>query len=135
MPIISEMRCQPVISTVTGRQLGDLPNHDPAAAAWRGEGRQRGLRSNPDLTGAGGAAELLDAVGVHGGTEASGPQITAARRERVRSLDPDIARVKCEGVAALDAVPLEALEEELRRPLAPKPRQLGCIQCRHSIQC
>ena len=60
------------------------------------------------------AAELLYAVGVHGGTEASGPQIAAARAERVRSLDPDIAGVEREGVAALDAVPLEALQKELR---------------------
>ena len=31
------------------------------------------------------------------------PQIAAARAERVRSLDPDIARVECEGIAAFDA--------------------------------
>jgi hypothetical protein len=31
---------------------------------------------------------------------------------RVRSLDPDIARVELEGVAAFDAVPLEALAPE-----------------------
>jgi len=61
-----------------------------------------------------GAAELLYAVGVHGRTAASGPQIAAARAERVRSLDPDIARVEREGVAAFDAVPLEALQKELR---------------------
>jgi hypothetical protein len=34
--------------------------------------------------------------------------------ERVRSLDPDIARVEREGVAAFDAVPLKGLQEELR---------------------
>src|SRR3954453_21423678 len=88
--------------------------HDPAAAAWRGECRQRGLCPNPDLPGAGRAAELLYAVGVHGGAAAPGPQIAAARAERVRSLDPDIAGVEREGVAAFDAVPLEALQEELR---------------------
>src|SRR5439155_3699431 len=42
------------------------------------------------------------------------PQIAAARAERVRSLDPDIARVEREGIAAFDAVPLEGLQEELR---------------------
>src|SRR4029079_3874359 len=66
------------------------------------------------LPGAGGAAELLDAVGVHGGTEAPGPQIAAARTERVRSLDPYIAGVERQGIAAFDAVPLEALQKELR---------------------
>src|ERR1700728_3418792 len=88
--------------------------HDPAAAAGRGEGRERGLGANRDLAGAGGAAELLDAVGVHGGAEAAGPQIAAARAERVRSLDPDVAGIERKGVAAFDAVPLEGLEEELR---------------------
>jgi hypothetical protein len=44
------------------------------------------------------AAELLDAVGVHRRTGAPVPQIAAARAERVRSLDPDIARVEREGV-------------------------------------
>jgi len=32
----------------------------------------------------------------------------------VRSLDPDIARIEREGIAAFDAVPLEGLQEELR---------------------
>jgi hypothetical protein len=32
----------------------------------------------------------------------------------VRSLDPDIPRVERERIAALDAVPLEGLQEELR---------------------
>ena len=36
----------------------------------------------------------------------------------MRSLDPDIARVEREGIAAFDAVSLEALEEKLRH---------GCI--------
>ena len=68
--------------------------HDPAAIAWRGECRQRGLCPNPDLPCASRAAELLDAVGVHGRTGAPVPQIAAARAERVRSLDRDIARVE-----------------------------------------
>src|SRR5207244_6059271 len=88
--------------------------HGPAATAWRGECRQRSLCPNPDLPGAGRAAELLYAVGVHGRTGAPVPQIAAARAERVRSLDPDVARVEREGVAAFDAVPLEGLQEELR---------------------
>src|SRR5207248_6223006 len=105
-------------------RAGDLPchrpsdrvvaEHDPAAAAWRGEGRQRGLRPNPDLPGAGRAAELLYAVGVHGAAAAPRAQIAADRAERVRALDPDIAGVEREGIAAFDAVPLEGLQEELR---------------------
>ena len=35
------------------------------------------------------------------------PKLPPARAKRVRSLDPDIARVKREGIAAPDAVPLE----------------------------
>src|SRR5438477_1382929 len=88
--------------------------HNPAAAAWSGEGRQRSLCPNPDLPCAGRAAELLYAVGVHGRAGAPVPQIAAARAERVRSLDPDIAGVEREGVAPFDAVPLEGLQEELR---------------------
>src|SRR5262249_52955958 len=88
--------------------------HDPAAVAWRSERRERRLRPHPDLPCAGRAAELLDAVGVHGRAGAPVPQIAAARAERVRSLDPDIAGVEREGIAALDAVPLEALQKELR---------------------
>jgi hypothetical protein len=37
----------------------------------------------------------------------------------VRSLNPDIARVEREGIAAFDAVPLERRRERLRRPAAP----------------
>src|ERR1051325_6047469 len=88
--------------------------HDPAAAARRSERRERRLGPNRDLAAAGRAAELLDAVGVHSGTAAPSPQIAAARAERVRPLDADIAIVEPESVAALDAVPLEALQEELR---------------------
>jgi hypothetical protein len=65
-------RREPVISIVTGRQLGYLPNM-PVAAAWRGECRQRGLCPNPDLPLASPAAELLDAVDVHGRTRAPVP--------------------------------------------------------------
>src|ERR1051325_10016530 len=79
-----------------------------------GECGERGLSSNRHLAGAGGAAELLDAVGVHRGAAAAGAEIAARRTERVRPLDPDIAGIEREGIAALDAVPLEALQEELR---------------------
>src|ERR1700757_4553674 len=72
------------------------------------------LPEPPDLPCASRAAELLYAVGVHGRTGAPVPQIAAARAEWVRSLDPEIAGVEREGVAAFDAVPLEALQEELR---------------------
>src|SRR5205823_13248827 len=82
--------------------------------AWRGECRQRSLCPNPDLVCDSRAAELLYAVGVHGGAGAAVPQIAAARRQRVRSLDPDIAGVELEGVAAFDVVPLEALQKDLR---------------------
>src|ERR1700751_4109154 len=91
-----------------------FPEHDPPATAWCGECPQRGLCRNPALRRASRAAELLDAVGVHGRTGAPVPQIAAARTQRVRSLDPDIARVEREGIAAFDTVPLEALQEELR---------------------
>ena len=43
----------------------------------------------------------------------------------MRSLDPDIARVEREGIAAFDAVPLEGLQEELRHPVAPEPRRFA----------
>jgi hypothetical protein len=69
--------------------------HPPTA--WRGECPQRGLCPNPDLPRACRAAELLYAVSVHGRTGAPIPQIAAAQAERVRSLDPDIARVEREG--------------------------------------
>src|ERR1700751_3260996 len=88
--------------------------HDPAAAAGGCECRQRSLCPNPALPCASRAAELLYAVGVHGRAAAPGSQIAAARAERVRSLDPDIAGVERKGIAAFDAVPLEALPEELR---------------------
>src|SRR5579872_901345 len=95
-----------------------LSEHDPAAAAWRGECPQRGFCPNRDLPCARRTAELLDAVGVHGRASPSVPQIAAARAKRMRSLHPDVARVECEGIATFDAVPLEALKEELRH---------GCI--------
>jgi hypothetical protein len=101
--------------------------HDPAAAAWRGEGRQRSLCPNPDLPGASRAAELLYAVGVHGRTGAPVPQIAAARTERVRSLDPDVAGVEREGIAAFDAVPLEALAPTLPSPASGGGLGRGCI--------
>jgi hypothetical protein len=42
------------------------------------------------------------------------PKLPPLEQNGVRSLDPDIARVEREGIAAFDAVPLEGLQEELR---------------------
>src|SRR5690349_12551345 len=95
-----------------------FPEHDPPPTAWRGECPQRGLCPNTDLPCASRAAELLYAVGVHCRTRPPVPQIAAAGAQRMRSLDPDIASVEPEGIAAFDAVPLERLQEELRH---------GCI--------
>jgi hypothetical protein len=101
--------------------------HDPAATAWGGECRQRSLCPNRDLSCAARAAELLDAVGVHGRTGAPVPQIAAARAERVRSLDPDIACVEREGIAAFDAVPPEGLAPTLPSPASGGGLGRGCI--------
>ena len=49
-----------------------------------------------------------------------GPQVVAARRERVRSLDPEIAGVERKGIAAFEAVPLEGLA-----PTPPSPARGG----------
>src|SRR6476661_9403313 len=91
-----------------------LPKHDPPAARRCGERRERRFRAHLDLTFAGGSAQLLDAVGVHRTPHAAIPEIAAARTERVRTFDADIAGVELQCVAALDAVPLERLEVELR---------------------
>ena len=111
-------RREPVISSVTGRQLGCLPNMIQPPLLGVVNAASAVSAPNLDLPGAGRAAELLYAVGVHGRTGAPVPQIAAARRERVRSLDPDIAGVEREGIAAFDAVPPEGLQEGLRH---------GCI--------
>ena len=42
------------------------------------------------------------------------PRLPPLEAERVRSFDPDIAGIERKGVAALDAAPLESLQEELR---------------------
>jgi hypothetical protein len=110
-------RREPVISSVIGRQLGDLPNmiQPPLLGVVNAASS---LCPNLDLPGAGRAAELLDAVGVHGRTAAPVPQIVAARRERVRSLDPDIASIEREGIAAFDAASVGACAR-------PRARRLG----------
>src|SRR5262249_38087137 len=92
--------------------------HDPPPTAWRGECPQRSFGPNLDLPCASRAAELLDAIGVHGRPRPPVPQIAAARAERVRTFNPDIVRVERERIAAFDTVPLEGLQEELRH---------GCI--------
>jgi len=42
------------------------------------------------------------------------PKLPPLEENGVRSLDPDIAHVEREGIAAFDAVPLEGLQVELR---------------------
>src|SRR5437870_5297916 len=90
-----------------------LAEHDPAAARRCGERRECRLGPYRHLTLAGGAAELLDAIGVHGGARSPVAQVAAARAERMRTLDTDVSAVKREGVAAFHAVPLERLQVEL----------------------
>src|SRR2546425_7834488 len=90
-----------------------LPEHDPAAAAGRGERRERGLGPYLDLPRASGAPELFDAISVHSSAGAPVPQIATAGAEGMRALDSDIAGVKREGLAALHAVPLKSFQEEL----------------------
>src|SRR5262252_6206044 len=80
---------------------GILPKHDPAAVARRGERRERRLGPDRDLPRAGGAPELFDAIGVHGGAGASVPEITTAGAKGMRPLDSDITSVKREGITAL----------------------------------
>jgi hypothetical protein len=82
-------------------QLGDLPN-----------------MIHPPLLGVVNAPSAVSTRTLTCRAGAPVPQIAAARAERVRSLDPDIARVEPKGIAAFDAVPLERLQEELRH---------GCI--------
>ena len=128
LSLVAEIQTEALPSRLSARVF---PEHNPPPTAWRGACPQRGLCPNLDLPSASRAAELLDAVGAHGRTGAPVPQIAAARAERVRSfmgtlpranlsreVDPDIARAEREGIAAIDAVPLEGLREELRH---------GCI--------
>ena len=75
-------RREPVISSVTGRQLGDLPNMIQPPLLGVVNAASAVSARTLDLAGAGRAAELLDAVGVHGRTGAPAPQIGAARAER-----------------------------------------------------
>ncbi len=114
-------RREPVVSSVAGRQLACFPNM--IQPPLLGVVKAASAVAHPDLAGAGGAAELLYAVGVHRGAAAPGPQIAAARTERVRSLDPDVAPVEREGVAAFDAVPLEGLA-----PTLTLPRERGRVR-------
>ena len=48
------------------------------------------------------------------------PRLPPLEAERVRSLDPDIARVEREGIAAFDAVPLAGLAPPFPPPQAGK---------------
>ena len=120
------LACNPDFKVSHYPSARGFAEHDPAATAWSGECRQRGLGPNRDLACASRAAELLYAVGVHGRTGAPVPQIAAARAERVRSFDPDIARVEREGIVALDAVPLEGLAPTLPSPASGGGLGRGC---------
>src|SRR5262245_34961632 len=91
-----------------------LADHYPPAVRRRGERGERGLGAHGYLPGAGGAAKLLDAVGVHRAPRAAVAQVAAARAEGVRTLHADVAGVELEGVAALHPVPLERFQVELR---------------------
>jgi hypothetical protein len=109
-------RREPAISSVTGRQLGFLPNmiQPPLLgvvnAASAVSARALTCRA-PAVPRSCSMLSVYMAVRVH-----PFPKIAAARRERVRSLDLDIARVVREGIAAFDAVPLEGLAPTLPSP-------------------
>src|SRR5215212_10293078 len=85
-----------------------LAEHDPAAARRRGERRKRGLGADGHLPLAGRAAQLFDAVGVHGAAYAARSQVAAAGAEGMRPLDADIVCIEREGVSALHPVPLKS---------------------------
>jgi hypothetical protein len=107
-------RREPAISSVKGRQVGFLPNmiQPPLLgvvnAASAVSARTLTWRA-PAVPRSCSMLSVYMAVRVR-----PVPQIAAARAERVRPLDPDIARVEREGIAAFDAAPLEGLQEELR---------------------
>src|SRR5262245_60322790 len=91
-----------------------LAKHDPAAVRRRRERGKRRLRTHLHLTLAGLTAQLLDAVGIHRRTHASGAEVAAARAERMRAVHADVAGVELQRVTALYPVPLERFEVELR---------------------
>src|SRR5262245_43961771 len=68
-----------LMSLATDGSARVLAEHDPPAAGRRGERRQCGLGPHRHLALAGGAAELLDAVGVHGAARAPVAEVAAAR--------------------------------------------------------
>jgi hypothetical protein len=107
---------EPVISSVTGRQLGDLPNMIQPPLLGVVNAASAISARTLTLPCAGRAAELLDAVGVHDRTAAPVPQIAAGPSRTGTSLDLDIAGAKRKGTAALDAVPLEGLASTLPSP-------------------
>jgi hypothetical protein len=98
---------------------GVLPEHDPTAVAGSGERSERGLGPDLNLPRARGAPELFDAISVHGRAGPPIPEIAPAGAEGMRALDPNVARVKSEGISALDAVPLERFQKELRHGGVP----------------
>ena len=89
----------PTIAAVTARQLGDLP--DMIQPPLLGVVKAASAVSARTLTCRTPAVpRSARCCRLHGRTGAPVPKIAAARTERVRSLDPDIVRVKRKGIAA-----------------------------------
>ena len=114
------VRPQPGRRSVIGRQPGrsklDLWVHaqeDVAVASGRDLAHGGGIATYGHLASARGAAELLDAVRVHGRSRAAAAQVAAAG---VKGCGPssNVAGVEVERLAALDAVPLEGFQVALR---------------------
>src|SRR5438034_6602289 len=83
-------RREPVISNVTGRQLGDLPNmiQPPLLGVVKAASAVSARTLTCRAAAVPRSCSMLSVyIAVRG---APVPQIAAARRERVRSLDPDI---------------------------------------------
>ena len=103
-----------MISIAAGRQFGDLPNmiQPPLLGVVNAASAVSARTLTCRAPAVSRSCSMLSVyMAVRG---APVPQSAAARAERVRSLDPDIARVERKGIAAFDAVPLEGLQEELR---------------------
>src|SRR5688572_17445674 len=91
-----------------------LAEHHPATAWRRGERSECRVGAHRYLARARRAAELFDAIGVHGAAHAAVAEVAAARAERMRPLHADVAGVELHGFAPLHSVPLERFQVELR---------------------
>jgi hypothetical protein len=115
---VAENDCRvPVIFRVAGRQFAWLPDVIQTPLLGAVNAGQRGLGLHRDLVGAGGAAELFDAVGAQG----AGAEIAAARTERVRGLDADGA-----GVERSNS-PRKLAASISRQAGVPPARVVGCV--------